>query len=85
MGSITIHNVDEHLAALLKKRADEAGTSVNRTVKRLLEQALGLKPRPDGGNRHEFAAFLGVWSDEELSQFNSATADLEAVDDADWR
>jgi hypothetical protein len=85
MKSITIHNVDEHLGALLQRRADEAGTSVNRTVKRLLEQALGLKPQPEPGNRQEFEAFLGVWSEEERSRFEAATAGLEAVDDEDWR
>ena len=85
MKSITIHNVDDHLAALLKRKADEAGTSVNRTVKRLLEQAIGLKPRPEGGNPREFEAFLGTWSDEELARFDAATAELETVDDEDWR
>jgi hypothetical protein len=85
MKSITIHNVDEQLAALLQKKADEAGTSVNRAVKRLLEQALGLKPQADRGNRREFESFLGLWSKEELSRFNAATEDLEVVDDEDWR
>lgn len=85
MKSITIHNVDDQLAALLQRRAEEAGTSVNRTVKRLIEQALGLKPLPEGSNRREFEAFLGTWSDEELSRFSAATADLERVDDEDWR
>lgn len=85
MKTITIHNVDDHLAALLQKRADEAGTSVNRTVKRLLEQALGLKPRPDRGHRHEFEEFLGVWSDNELVRFSAATDDFETVDDEDWK
>ncbi len=85
MKSITIHGVDDHLAQLLKDEADRSGTSMTRTVKRLLEQAMGLKPRPAGPNRAHFERFLGVWSSEDLAGFRAAVADLETVDDREWQ
>ncbi len=85
MKTMTIRGVDDHLAALLKKEAEAAGTSMTRTIKRLLEEALGLKPRPAGSNRELFEGFLGVWSQDDLSAFNAATTDFETIDERDWR
>jgi hypothetical protein len=85
MKSITIHGVDDQLAARLKQVAAEGGASLNQTVKRLLEERLGMKPRPQGHNRKQFEAFLGIWSEENLEEFQRATAELARVDDEEWR
>ena len=84
MKSITIHGVDDQLTARLQQAAAAAGTSVNRTVKRLLEEALGMKPRPRGRNREQFEAFLGAWSRDEEDAFRRASTELEQVDEGDW-
>ena len=44
MKSITIHGIDEPLEKLIKSRAREEGLSINKTLKKLLEQSLGVKP-----------------------------------------
>ena len=85
MKSITIHGVDDQLAARLKQTAESGGASVNRTVKRLLEEGLGMKPKPQGHNREQFEAFLGIWSKENLEEFRRATVELTSVDGEDWR
>ena len=41
MKSITIHKVEDPIVELIKQRADAEGISVNRVVKKLLEEALG--------------------------------------------
>jgi len=84
MKTITIHGVDDQLAAHLKRLAESEGTSLNRTGRRLLEEAVGMKPRPQGRYRDQFEAFCGVWSEDELSAFRRATADFEHVDEGDW-
>ena len=84
MKSITIHGVDEQLANRLKQLAESEGTSVNRTVKRLLEQALGMKPRALQHNREQFEQFLGLWSEEERAAFERGTEEFEHVLDSDW-
>ena len=84
MKSITIHGVDDHLAEALKRLARESNTSVNRTVKRLLEEVLGMKPRESARYYDDFAQFCGLWSAEELTEFEEATADMNAVNEQDW-
>jgi len=85
MKSITIHGVDDQLAARLKQVAESGGVSVNRAVKRLLEEALGMKPKPLGRNRPQFETFLGLWSERDREEFSSAVTDLARVDAEDWR
>jgi hypothetical protein len=85
MKSMTIHGVDSQLAARLEQVAASDGTSMNRTIKRLLEEALGMKPKPAEHNREQFEAFLGVWSAKNVQEFEEATAELAVVDDGDWR
>ncbi len=84
MKSITIHGVDDQLNSRLKQVAAAGGLSMNRTVKRLLEEALGLKPRSREPNRKEFQAFCGVWSQVDLDDFRQATKEFEEVNGGDW-
>ncbi len=85
MKSLTIHGVDDQLAARLEQVAGASGASMNRTIKRLLEEALGMKPKPQGHNREQFEAFLGVWTEKNAEEFRAATSDLAAVHEGDWR
>lgn len=85
MKSITIHGVDEQLSELIKSKARSKGLSVNRTIKRGLESALGVKPRPDHANRGEFEEFCGEWSEAKLSEFEKITAPTRKADAGDWQ
>ncbi len=85
MKSITIHGLDEPLAELIKSRARSEGLSINKTVKKLLEESLGVKPRGKGINRSDFEEFCGIWSDSELAEFEDATKDLRKVNSEDWK
>ena len=69
MKSITIHGIDDPLAELIKFRAQAEGLSINKTVKKLLEESLAVKPRAKGSNRSDFEEFCGVWSESELAEF----------------
>ena len=69
MKSITIHNIDEPLAELIKSRARSEGMSINKTVKKLLEESLGVKPKDKAANLIDFEEFCGTWSDSELAEF----------------
>jgi hypothetical protein len=84
MSSITIHDLDNTLAALVRARARAEGRSLNHTIKRLLEEALGVKV-----TRHkhakDFEKFCGMWSKEQAAAFRESISDLEQVDARDWR
>lgn len=85
MKAITIHGLDETLATALQKRARHEGESMNRLVKRLLSEAVGMKLRPKGRYREEFAAFSGVWSGRERRDFERRNGEFERVNPEDWK
>ena len=85
MKSITIHGIDDPLAELLKSKAQTEGLSINKTVKKLLEESLGVTPRAKDINRGDFEEFCGIWSDSDLAEFDENTKDLNKVDHEDWK
>ena len=84
MKSITIHGIDQPLFSLLKSIADSEKTSLNQTIKRLLEKALGITPVDVQNKKDEFREFSGVWSNEDLDEFNKNTKNFEKIDPEDW-
>ena len=85
MKSITIHGIDQPLAELIKAKAQAEGLSINKTVKKLLEEALGVKPRPKDSNRDQFEEFNGIWSKSDLSEFDQKTEAFKRIDPGDWQ
>jgi hypothetical protein len=85
MKSITIHDLDEPLEAMIEEKAREEGLSLNKTVKRLLRKALGLEEPHNGERKGDFAEFSGVWSKADGKEFAKATRDLRRVDLRDWQ
>jgi len=77
--------MDEQLARRIEDEARNRGTSMNKVIKTLLAQSLGMKPSAEGAHRATFSEFCGVWSSDEASEFSSRVADLERVDAEDWR
>ena len=84
MKSITIHNIDEPLAELIKSKARSEGLSVNKTIKKILETSLGVKPRGSDTKRSDFEEFCGVWSETDLAEFEERTKEFRKVDSEDW-
>lgn len=82
MSSITIHNLDSGLDALIHREAESWGLSLNKTIKRLLEKSLGInhKLRP----KSDFSEFFGVWTKKEADEFDKAVKDFERIDREDW-
>lgn len=83
--SITIHDLEPHTAKMLRARADAEGLSLNRMVKKLLNQALGIEPREVSAQRRAFEAFCGVWTESDAREFAAATAEIREIDEGDWR
>lgn len=85
MKSITIHDLDDSLEALIQEKARAEGLSLNKTVKMLLRQALGLAPGGNGDKKADFTEFCGVWTEAEEAEFERNTKDLREVDPRDWQ
>lgn len=84
MKSMTIHGIDKQLEDLIKSKAKSERLSINKTIKKLLETSLGIKPQPSRKNLDEFKEFCGVWSREDLEVFEEKTVRLRTVDKEDW-
>jgi hypothetical protein len=85
MKSITIHGMEEPLAALIKARAEAEGLSLNQTIKNLLEEALGMKVNSSGRHREDFERFCGCWTKKDLAEFEKTQKPFEKVDPEDWQ
>ena len=84
--SISVHGIDKEMEKLIRERAKTEGRSVNKVVKELIADALGIggkKKKKD--RRQEFADLCGVWTKEEAEQFLESIADMETIDDEDWK
>ena len=85
MKSITIHGLDHQLDKLIRKRAKKHGISLNKTIKNLLEESLGIKKLPDYDHSEDFMDMFGTWSEEDNKKFDKSISDLEKIDEKDWQ
>ncbi|MCP4714287.1 MAG: hypothetical protein GY868_04145 [Deltaproteobacteria bacterium] len=85
MKSITIHNLDEPLNSLLRRKAKSQGTSLNKTIKSLLESSLGIQSQEPADRRSDFADLCGIWTEKEAQVFFLTQEDMETIDSEDWR
>ena len=86
MSDLTLHAMDDDLAAALRRHAKETGASLNQAAKGLLALALGVA---EGGKRATpgFMRFAGRLSAKEAAKMRAAveSADFSRVDERDWR
>ncbi len=84
MKSITIHGLDDQLSKKISEKSQREGLSQNRTIKILLQKALGLSPQNAVDNSDAFSEFVGLWSQKEADAFDAAIADFEVIQQEDW-
>ncbi len=86
MKIITLRSLPPELARRIRQRADEAGTSLARTVITLLEERLGLRSRPGREVLHnDLDELAGSWTSQEADVFDAVLADQRAIDADLWR
>jgi plasmid stability protein len=84
MKSITIHGLDDTLDKRIRETAKRQGISLNKTIKKLLEKALGINREKQKDHRVDYMDLFGTWSEEDLKEFNNATSDSRKIDPGDW-
>ncbi|MBN1129958.1 MAG: hypothetical protein JXA71_13275 [Chitinispirillaceae bacterium] len=85
MKSLTIHNIEDPLLALLREKAQREDKSINQTVKEMMELFVGIKTGRCDKHRSEFEDLFGVWSEEDAVEFKKATKDFEKIDTEEWK
>ena len=78
----TIRDIPEDLEHALRERARRSGESLNRTLIRLLRQAVGLNPPR---KKRDLSALAGTWSQEEADEFDRQVRWSEQIDTEPWR
>ena len=85
MKSITIHGMEESLNKRLREEAAQRKTSLNKTIKQVLEGALGIKSEKERNNREDFLDLHGVWSEKDEAEFLNKIKDFEKINPKDWK
>ncbi len=80
MSTLTIHSLDAAIERRIRSKAKKDGRSLNQTLKELLAVSTGVQPLPNSDHRADFAEFHGIWSEQDVREFQAATADFETVD-----
>lgn len=83
MKSITIHGIDAILDEKIAEKSREYGLSQNRTVKAILHKSLVEDKK--ASKREMYADLFGTWTEADKKAFEDSIADLEKVDEKDWR
>jgi len=76
---LTIRGVSEETGQRLENLSRAQGQSVNTTVLKILEAAVGVDER-----RHRLSRYA-TWTHEDLAEFNEALAAQRPIDDPLWR
>jgi hypothetical protein len=81
--AITIRNLPPEVERAVKERARKDGSSLNRAVGALLEEATGRVTNRSG--HHDFDKYAGRWRRTEADAFDASLREQRAVDPADWK
>ena len=83
MKTMTVRNIPDEVATLLKDMAATSETSVNTMVVRVL--ANGVLPDKKKRVKSDFSKYCGGWSQKEFDDFEAAVADCGKVNPEDWK
>jgi hypothetical protein len=86
MKTVTLRKIPPELARLLRRKAGEKRTSLNRTVIAILEETLGTDGEKKRRPLHrDLDALAGSWTREEASSFDKTLAKQRRIDPDTWR
>ncbi len=86
MKTITLRNLPPELARVIRRKAEEKGTSLTKVVMGLLEESAGIRGKKKGGPaHHDLDDLAGSWSKEEAAAFDKALARQRVIDPDMWR
>jgi hypothetical protein len=85
MKAVTLRNLPPELARVIGRRAEEAGTSVNKAVIGLLEESVAGRRKKAALLHRDLDALAGSWTKQEASAFEQALARQRAIDPDVWK
>lgn len=85
MATITLRGVDEALSGALKEKARREGSSVNNVMLKMLRESLGMAKKKRSVVYDDLDHLAGTWSEDDVTEFHSATSVFEKVDEELWK
>ena len=85
MKSITVHNIDTQTIQRIEEISRSTGKSLNKVIKELLHDSLGINTTKRDLKEQEFGEFFGVWTEEEYEGFQRNMKDFDQIDESDWK
>ena len=86
MDAITLRNLPPDLARIIRRKAKQEGTSLNRTVINLLrERAIGSTKAARRARYRNLDAFAGSWTREQANEFDSRLQEQRKTDPELWK
>ena len=85
MNPVTLRNLPLEVARVVRKRAQERRTSVNKAVIQLLEEGLGVAGKAPKLLHHDLDALAGSWTKTEGRAFDEALDSQRAIDPDVWK
>lgn len=85
MKSLSLRGIDEDLSVHLKKLSQKEGTSLNKTVLRLLEDSVGVRRKRRFNIYHDLDDLAGTWSNSEEKEFKDKIQFFEMTDKDLWK
>lgn len=79
--NITIHGIEASMYRQIEDRARRDATSLNRTIKAILEESLLPGTR---GDANPFADLCGTLPGDEVARLLAVEQDFERIDPEDW-
>ncbi len=87
MKAVTLRNLPPEVAKVVRKKAVEKGTSINKAVIGLLEESAGIRRGKQKKKtlHHDLDALAGSWTKREALEFDRALASQRAIDRDLWK
>ena len=83
MKSMSIHGVDKEMAKRIREKAEEYGLSVNKTMKKLLGDSLGVSQGKNDRNS-EFDDLCGALPKEAVDELQRVLEEMDTIDREAW-
>ncbi|QTA86030.1 hypothetical protein [Desulfonema magnum] len=84
MKTVTIYDIDDHVEKVIREKAEKEGMTLNETIKKLLRESLALGQTNEDDHREDFLDLFGVWSADDMREFDHSVRDFDKIDSEDW-
>ena len=85
MKNLSLRGLKEDLSENLKKISRKEGTSLNKTVLKLLEDSVGLRRRKRVNIYQDLDELAGTWSSRDEKEFRGKIKYFESIDQEIWK